>query len=168
MSDRVAKAHRRLIKVLEYLLYFLLAALVVIVFSNIASRSLLSNSLPWAEELSRFLFVWVTFVGAVLVNDSFSHMRMDILPSIFKGKALAGLNVAIYLVMMAVLALLAVGGLDMVMDNLNYRSPALGVSYGLVNAVVPVACAMMFMQTLVRLVATLRGTGGATQEMAPQ
>jgi TRAP-type C4-dicarboxylate transport system permease small subunit len=61
------------------MLFLFFAALAFTCFANVFSRAVLHNSLPWAEELSRFLFVWITFIGSVLVNRNFGHMRLDIL-----------------------------------------------------------------------------------------
>ncbi len=157
MTRTLASAYRRFLKALEYLLYALLLALVVIVTANIVARSIFNNSLPWTEELSRFLFVWVTFVGSVLVNDSFGHMRMDILPNALKGRGRRALDAFVSVIVMLVLAILIWGGWSMMRDNLDYRSAALAIPYGWINAVVPVACLVMFLQTTVRLFVTLRG-----------
>jgi TRAP-type C4-dicarboxylate transport system permease small subunit len=144
------KAYAVMIKIFEWLLFILFALLVAVVFANIFSRSVLSNSLPWAEELSRFLFVWITFIGAVLVNKSFGHMRLDLLKQRLPGTASVLLEIAISLIAACVMYIMLRGGYSMMMENLDYLSPALEFPYGVINGVVPVCCGIMFLQTIAR------------------
>ena len=46
----------------------LLAAMVVMVFGNVVLRYLFDTGIDVSEELSRYFFVWLTFIGAVVVG----------------------------------------------------------------------------------------------------
>jgi TRAP-type C4-dicarboxylate transport system permease small subunit len=144
------KFYAAVIKCFEWILFALFALLIVVVFANIFSRSALRNSLPWAEELSRFLFVWITFIGAVLVNKNFGHMRLDLLVARLPKRLSILLEIVVSVLATAVMYIMLRGGYAMMMENLDYLSPALEFPYGIVNGVVPVCCAIMFLQTLVR------------------
>ena len=51
-----------------------------LVIMNVILRYVFNSGLSWSEEASRFLFIWVTFLGAILANDAGlhgEHMRMD-------------------------------------------------------------------------------------------
>ncbi|MDO5547377.1 MAG: TRAP transporter small permease [Eubacteriales bacterium] len=47
----------------EYLLMFALAAMACIMLIQVAARYLLQSSLSWSEEITRFLFIWSTFLS---------------------------------------------------------------------------------------------------------
>lgn len=64
-------------RVLEGLLALLLAAMVVLVFGNVVLRYAFNSGLAYAEELSRFCFVWLVFLGAVLALRERAHLGMD-------------------------------------------------------------------------------------------
>ncbi|MEO5883317.1 MAG: TRAP transporter small permease subunit, partial [Caldimonas sp.] len=44
----------------------MLATMVVLVFGNVVLRYGFNSGITASEELSRFLFVWLTFMGAVV------------------------------------------------------------------------------------------------------
>ncbi|HHW02587.1 MAG TPA: TRAP transporter small permease [Thermoanaerobacterales bacterium] len=51
----------------------------VIIFINVVLRYLFKNSLAWAEELTRYIMVWMTFIGASLCVRDNVHVTMDVL-----------------------------------------------------------------------------------------
>lgn len=65
-----------LFKAVEALLVALLAVMVVMVFGNVVLRYAFDSGIIISEELARFLFVWVTFLGAVVVFHQRGHLGM--------------------------------------------------------------------------------------------
>jgi TRAP-type C4-dicarboxylate transport system permease small subunit len=79
-----------LFKLFEVLIVACLAAMVVMVFGNAALRKLsdyglvlLGGGIDVSEELSRILFVWLTFIGAVVVARENAHLGVDTLVARF-------------------------------------------------------------------------------------
>jgi len=68
-------------KGLEGLMVFLLAGMVVMVFGNVVLRYLFDTGIDVSEELSRFFFVWLTFIGAVVVGRENAHLGVETLVS---------------------------------------------------------------------------------------
>jgi TRAP-type C4-dicarboxylate transport system permease small subunit len=56
----------RLERTVEYLMVLALAVLVIAVFSNVVLRYAFNTGIPAAEEVARLMFVWITFLGAIL------------------------------------------------------------------------------------------------------
>ena len=65
-------------KVEERLIAIFLAAMVIDIFVATFGRYTTLFSFPWAEELSRFLMIWVVFVGAGAVAGEGGHYGVDI------------------------------------------------------------------------------------------
>ena len=57
-----------------------------IVILNTLMRYGLNQSLTWAEELARYVVVWICFVGCASCARYGSHVMVDVLVSSFKGK----------------------------------------------------------------------------------
>jgi TRAP-type C4-dicarboxylate transport system permease small subunit len=86
---------RRFFQLLEVMLVFLLAGMLIMVFGNVALRWItdtamslgIATSLPGgimiSEEMSRFFFVWLTFIGAVVVMREGAHLGVDALVRVF-------------------------------------------------------------------------------------
>lgn len=58
-----------------------LALMVVMVFGNVVMRYGFNTGITLSEELSRWLFVWMTFLGAVVALNERSHLGTDSLIS---------------------------------------------------------------------------------------
>jgi TRAP-type C4-dicarboxylate transport system permease small subunit len=61
-------------KVVSIAMATLLALMGIFVFGNVTLRYLFNSGLPWAEELSRFLFVWLIFMGAIGALKDGNHL----------------------------------------------------------------------------------------------
>ena len=74
--DKATGAYCRL---LELLLVVLLAAMVVMVFGNVVLRYGFNSGITFSEELSRWAFVWMTFLGAIIALQENGHLGTDML-----------------------------------------------------------------------------------------
>ena len=76
MLETVIDGYCRLI---SYLIAALLAVMVALVFGNVVMRYVFNSGFSISEELSRWLFVWLTFLGAVVAVRSNQHLGTDML-----------------------------------------------------------------------------------------
>jgi len=81
MSESIDKAVAAYCKLLEVLLVVLMAAMVVMVFGNVVLRYGFNSGITVSEELSRWAFVWMTFLGAVVAIKDNGHLGTDMLIS---------------------------------------------------------------------------------------
>jgi TRAP-type transport system small permease protein len=71
----------RLCRVLSALMVLFLALMVVMVFGNVVLRYGFNSGITVSEELSRWLFVWMTFLGALVALRTHHHLGTDSLVS---------------------------------------------------------------------------------------
>jgi len=57
----------------------LFTAMVVVTTLGVFFRYVLNNALPWAEEADRYLFIWLSFVGASITMRYKAHIAVDLL-----------------------------------------------------------------------------------------
>jgi TRAP-type C4-dicarboxylate transport system permease small subunit len=67
----------RAVRVAEALLAALLLAMVLMVFGNVVLRYAFNSGITVSEEMARFCFVWLTFIGAVVAMHDGTHLGMD-------------------------------------------------------------------------------------------
>jgi TRAP-type transport system small permease protein len=79
--DLIDKAAKAYCKLLELLLVALLAVMVVMVFGNVVLRYGFNSGITVSEELSRWAFVWMTFLGAIVAIKDNGHLGTDMLVS---------------------------------------------------------------------------------------
>ena len=65
-------------KLLEILIVVFVVAMVVMVFGNVVLRYGFNESILISEEISRWAFVWLTFLGAVVLLRERGHMSVDL------------------------------------------------------------------------------------------
>ena len=64
---------------ISYLIAAALALMVVLVFGNVFMRYAFNSGFSVSEELSRWLFVWLTFLGAIVALRDNGHLGTDML-----------------------------------------------------------------------------------------
>ncbi|WOP16780.1 TRAP transporter small permease [Ottowia sp. SB7-C50] len=133
-----------------------LAVMVVLVFANVVLRYAFNSGIAISEELSRWLFVWMTFLGAVVALNERGHLGTDALVSRLPvaGKKLCLL--AGHLLMLYICWLLFQGSLEQARLNWETTSAAMEVSVGLFfyasGVVCAVGCGVILLHELWRLV----------------
>jgi TRAP-type C4-dicarboxylate transport system permease small subunit len=108
---------------IEILIALLLAVMVVLVFGNVVLRYAFNSGITISEEMSRWLFVWMTFLGAIVALKENGHLGTDMLVSRF-GRAGKRVCLAIAQVaMLYVTYLLFTGSLAQVRINWDVEAP---------------------------------------------
>lgn len=115
-------------KAIGYLIAAMLAVMVVLVFGNVVMRYAFNSGFTISEELSRWLFVWLTFLGAVVALRSNSHLGTDMLVGRLgpAGKRIC-MGIALAL-MLYCLWLLFKGSYDQTIINWSSTSAVMEVS----------------------------------------
>ena len=68
-----------LFKALEAVLVVLLAAMAIMVFGNVVLRYGFNSGILVSEEMARYFFVWLTFIGAVVTFRESAHLGVETL-----------------------------------------------------------------------------------------
>ena len=85
----------------EYLLIGTLVFNVLLIFSQILMRTIFNYSLSWTEELSRYIFIWQTWLGTSIALKYKQHIRVEILINIFKKANKKILEISVNLIWIA-------------------------------------------------------------------
>lgn len=124
----------RYTRALDMLSGLCLAIMVVLVFGNVVLRYTMNSGITVSEELSRWLFVWLTFMGAVVALREHGHLGTDVLVSRLPA---AGKKVCLVLAQVAMLYvswLLLKGSWAQMVINADTEAPVTGVSVGIFYA----------------------------------
>ena len=66
-------------KLLEFLVVVLLLGMVIMVFGNVIMRYVFNAGIVLSEEMSRYCFIWLTYIGAMVAMRENGHLGMDTL-----------------------------------------------------------------------------------------
>lgn len=113
---------------LEILLVLLLAGMVAMVFGNVMLRWFSDSGLTFSEEMSRFFFVWLTFIGAVVVMRENAHLGVDALVRILGPRGRLFCMVASDLAVLGCCALFFWGTWKQAPLNYTNLAPVTGIN----------------------------------------
>jgi tripartite ATP-independent transporter DctM subunit len=126
-------------RLLELSAGLLIGAITVLVTVQVFARYVLNNTPPWSEELCRYLFVWVSFLGACVATRRAAHLGVDSLVSRLPAGAREVLRHAVTVLIVAFAGLLVWQGVALVPAMASQRSPSMGMSLQYVFAAIPIA-----------------------------
>ncbi|BEP49515.1 MULTISPECIES: TRAP transporter small permease [Variovorax] len=140
-------------KLLDMLIALALAIMVVLVFGNVVLRYAFNSGITVSEEVSRWLFVWVTFLGAAVAVKERGHLGTDFLVARLPvlGKKIC--LVVGHLLMLYATWLLFSGSLAQAKINWDVEAPVTGASVAIFYAsgiVFAVSAAVFLLSDLVR------------------
>ena len=126
-----------------YILAFVMAAMVLMVFINAVARYVFNVSFPVTEELARFGFVWVSFLGAIMGFLRGGHVGVDILICRFQGTPKLIIRILGELLIWLVIVVIARGGWAYFTQTYLNKSQGTGLPFGVVSIVPLVLVAFM-------------------------
>jgi TRAP-type C4-dicarboxylate transport system permease small subunit len=113
---------------LEVLIALALAVMVVLVFGNVVLRYAFNSGITVSEEVSRWLFVWLTFLGAIVALKEHGHLGSDMLVSRLPTGGKKLLLVLGHVLMLYITWLLFSGSLAQAKINWEVEAPVTGAS----------------------------------------
>lgn len=117
-------------RLLSLLMVIALGVMVVLVFTNVVMRYAFNSGITMSEELSRWLFVWMTFMGAFVGLKEHAHLGTDTVVArlpIWGKKLCLGVGHAL---MLFICWLLFQGALEQTKINWDTTSAVMEVSMG--------------------------------------
>ena len=142
---------RAIVQLVRWLIIAIFAIMIAVTFAQVISRYLLLAPLAWSEELARYCFVWIVFLGATLGLERGVHIGVDILTNLLPAtlqRWLARLNEVLIL---AFTLTIIVASLPVIEANRLQYSPALGFQMAKIYLAIPLGMAVMALLVLGRL-----------------
>ena len=147
---------------IERLCAVLLAVMFVVTLFQVVARVVIGMSSVWSEELARFLYVCLVFIGAApLIRDD-EHIRVGILTDRLTGRPAALLKAVIALLTLPFIAVMTQGAWTNTQMNWTTRAPTLEwLRIGYIYLVIFLAGLLMLWYLAVNLVRSIRVASGA-------
>lgn len=144
----------------RYLVGLLLAAIVLLISTNVFMRYIMNASLSWGEELTLWLFIWFVWVAVSYAFQQGSHVRITFLRDALGPRSQRVFEVVVDLLVIGFLAVIAVQCIQLMMQPfvLSQKSVVLGMPIPLLYASAPVGAALSILRVTQHLIGTLQGT----------
>lgn len=142
IADVLAKAASFMARAMVIFVAFIL-------FVQVVLRYLFLYSLPWPEEASRYLMIWVVMLGgSILVRDE-QLVSVDFFDKVWSSKMLVVRNTVFRLLLIAMLGVLFWYGIDQAIFSARRTTTALQISWFWPYLAIPVGAGLMMFQMIV-------------------
>ena len=142
------KLENAFVELNKWALILLLAAMSVIVFANVSLRYLTNFSIPWAEEVARYMMVWMTFIGAGLTLRYGGHVAIGNLMDALSPRAQRMLRAIIVVCLLAFFVVMIWIGYGYAMRMRFQLTPATRIPFSYIYAAIPVGFALLAVHLL--------------------
>ena len=134
-SNRV---HRAALKVLHGSGVVLFIGMCLLVLAQVVARKFF-EPLVWSEELARYIFIWVAFLGWVIASHNKSHIRISLVTDRAGPVLKMALGIFADLAVMVFALIFVVKGWRLVQNNLDIETVTLFFDFWVVYLVVPLS-----------------------------
>ncbi len=147
-----------------YFCAVIFALLVIVLSMEVVARYVFSNSFRWSEELARYLFIWLIFIGASYAVVKKAHIHVDSLFAILPKKAKPYAELLGKFVWLAFSIFVVYLGVQQTLSVLNSSqlSPGLQIPLYLVYLAIPVGYLLMSLRIVQQLIGEMKEMFGAS------
>jgi TRAP-type C4-dicarboxylate transport system permease small subunit len=147
----------------EVFLVFFSVIMVAVIFLQVVMRQL-DNSLPWTEELARYSFIWLVYIGISYGVKKQRHIKVDVMLLLLRNKGKLLLNIVANLLFLVFCLFIIYYGYDISQKLLQWgqKSPANKIPMGIVYLATPIGMGLTsirLVQNLILQVKALFGKG---------
>ncbi len=143
MMGKIGKGFDFFEKVLSLISRIFVGATVAIIFYSVVMRYVFQRPPFWVEELSRFIFIWIIMLGAVLVTREQSHIELVLFVNLLPKKWRFVLSIFTRLLMVVFCWVMVQQGIKIYPIVAEASSPTFGLSMGWLYLSIPVGGLLM-------------------------
>jgi TRAP-type transport system small permease protein len=148
----------------QAILAALLAIMAVLVFGNVILRYVFGISLSWVEELTRYMMIWLAWLGAGLALREGAHIAIDALQTALPEVGGRLLRSVVLLAMIGFFGALAWLGWRYSMFAWRQQTAVLRLPAGLVYLAIPVGSVLMLLHLLLTMRSAVTHTVTAEEQ----
>ncbi|WP_298069286.1 TRAP transporter small permease [uncultured Mailhella sp.] len=127
-----------------------------LVFLNAFLRYCFNSGYPPSEEWARFLFIYITFFGAIEAFYRKKHIAVEMVVDLLQGNCRKAMNIIAILFSLGALGVLLQGGIIYVLQTLDTYAIATYVNMAIINIMLPIMAAAAIVLQLRDLIAIIR------------
>lgn len=122
----------KLFLIVDYLMGIMFAFMVILVLFNVILRYFFNSGITWSEEMARYLFVWIIYIGAIGAMRDNMHLSVDVFINRFNPSIKKIIYIIGQIVILAIMGMLLKGSIDLTILNIGSKAAATGIPFVLV------------------------------------
>jgi len=139
-------------KLEEILLVSMFALMVLIIFIQVIMRYVFNNSLSWSEELGKFLFVWLSWIGISIGERRNEHIKITMLVDKLPPFAKKICDILAELIVIVICAVTTYYGITLVISQaaVHYAGIKISMAWGYLAVVI--GCSLMILRSIISII----------------
>lgn len=135
----------------EIVLVIMFALMVLVIFGQVIMRYVFNNSLSWSEELGKFLFVWISWIGISIGAKRKEHIKITMFVDKCSPKNALICEILSEIIVFGICAVTAYYGIELVISqaHINFAGIKISMSWGYLAVVI--GCAVMMLRNLIMI-----------------
>jgi len=135
------------------ILLVLLAIMSVVIVLQVFMRYVMENSLTWSEELARFCFVWLVYIGISYGVKKAKHIRVEAILTVLKRKGKYIINMVAYLLFLFFALYATYYGFSIysAIKATGQMAPSLGISMSIMYLGMPIGMLLTCIRLIQRM-----------------
>ena len=151
----------------EIVIVAMFVVMVIAIFMQVVMRYVFNNSLYWSEELGKFMFIWISWLGISIGERRGEHIKITMLTDKFSPKGQHIINIISELIVIGILLVTIYYGIFLVQTQAttHYAGIKISVSWGYLSVVV--GCCCMLLRSIGMIVSSIKNinSGKSPQEL---
>ncbi|MDO4689712.1 MAG: TRAP transporter small permease [Fusobacterium sp.] len=133
----------------EIVLVIMFALMVLVIFGQVIMRYVFNNSLSWSEELGKFLFVWISWIGISIGAKRKEHIKITMFVDKCSPRNALICEILSEAVVFGICAVTAYYGMELVISqaHINFAGIKISMSWGYLSVVI--GCIIMMLRNLI-------------------
>ena len=156
------KVNDTIIYICRLLIMIMIPAMTLVVFAQVVMRYVFLSPFIWAEELARYLLLWISCLGAAYGLREGAHIAVMFLHNRFGRRSRFGLTLFIHLTVIGFFMVCCVAGFQIALAQWDQISPGLQLPMTWAYLSIPVGFTIMALLTLELLIADCKKFGRAS------
>jgi len=146
--QQVIKAIDAINRVVGILLAAMLGVMSILIILQVISRFVINFPLTWSEELSRYLMIYIVFLGAGLAMRHNNLISIELLPELLSGNKRRAVIILVMIISIIFFAILFKQGIDILSMVKMQSSPGLQLSMSIPYASIPIGSFVLAINSL--------------------
>ncbi|MEK5270130.1 TRAP transporter small permease [Aeribacillus sp. FSL K6-8394] len=160
--QRVIKFADLVNKIVGYILAIMMGIMSVMVIIQVFNRSFFNFSLYWTEELTRYLMIYIVFLGSSIAVRQKKMISIELLPQMFTDNKRKFISVIVLLLSIGFYMIMLYWGIQILDQVKEQASPGMGLSMAIPYASIPIGGFLLALNAFALIIdeLTSRGKGG--------
>lgn len=123
-----------------YLIAIVFGVLIIVCFLQVLFRMVLNLPLAWTEELSRYTFILLVYLGASSAAKKGSHVRVELIDNFLPEKIRRWFSVVVQILCAAISMVITVNLKDLIVNALRANQLSAALRMPMAAMYIMVAC----------------------------